>query len=358
MSGADSPPASPTGSPTGSTAGSTAGADARPVVVAIGHQPFDSALEYAAEQAAREGCGLHLLHVVHLGARGPDAVLLDREDAARVGRDTLQAAVEKAEDLVAGRLEVTSSLARGPVVSSISEATEGTARSVVLQRRDLSRMIRTVTRSVTSGVASHAHVPVVSVPAGWSERAAAHNHGRPLVTVGVDVPERCAAVVAVAAEEARVRDGTLRVLHTWWFPSVYDDIIASRVENEAWADHAREEIDRVLTGLGVLGEGGAPLQVEVDARHAHPADALIDAGRESALLVVGRHDPLVPFGSHLGPVARAVLREATCPVLLASPTAAWHGGHHHDHHAEHHSGQDFGQHSGEDRPDTQPFVMF
>lgn len=314
----------------------------KPVVVAIGHQPFDSALEYAAEQAVREGCGLHLLHVVHGGGSGPDAVLLDHEEPTQLGRDTLQAAVERAEDMLAGRVDLTSALVRGPVVSSILEAVEGAARAVVLQRRDMSRMIRTVTRSVTSGVASHAHVPVVSVPSGWSERAVPDNHGQPLVTVGVDVPERCAAIVATAAEAARSRAGTLRLLHTWWFPSVYDDIITSRVENDAWAVHARETIGQVLTGLA---DAVAGLPVEIEARHAHPADALIDAGRESALLVVGRHDPLVPFGSHLGPVARAVLREASCPVLLASPTGNRHG----EHRPHHHDGSQQG---------TEPFAMY
>lgn len=315
----------------------------KPVVVAIGHQPFDSALEYGVEQAVREGCGLHLLHVVHGGGSGPDAVLLDHEQPAQLGRETLQAAVERAEDMLAGRVDLTSALAvRGPVVPSILEAVEGSARAVVLQRRDLSRMIRTVTRSVTSGVASRAHVPVVSVPSGWSEHAVSHNDGQPLVTVGVDVPERCAAIVATAAQAARSRGGMLRLLHTWWFPSVYDDIITSRVENDAWAVHAREAIGQVLTDLA---DAVAGLPVEIEARHAHPADALIDAGRESALLVVGRHDPLVPFGSHLGPVARAVLREAGCPVLLASPTGNRHGEHRPHHHAE-------------GRQEDEPFAMY
>ena len=287
----------------------------KPIVVAVGNEPVDSALEYAAAEALRLGCGLHVLHAVHVTPTGPDTVLLDFAEIEQIGRATLHAAVERAADLVGDRVPLTSSLVRGPVVSSIIEATAD-ARMVVLQRRDLRRMIRTVTRSVSSGVAAHAHIPVVSVPTGWTET----NHpGEQVVTVGVDIPERCAAVLAVAAAEARSRGARLHVLHTWWFPSVYDDIIMSRVENDAWADRAREEIQGVLDGLGDVVEG---IAIEIEARHAHPADALIDAGRESALLVVGRHDPLVPLGSHLGPVARAVLREATCPVLLANPTHA------------------------------------
>ena len=62
--------------------------------------------------------------------------------------------------------------------------------------------------------------------------------------------------------------------------------------------------------------------MQIEARHAYAADALIEASRETTLLVIGRHDPLVPIGSHLGPIARAVLREAECPVLLVDPRPA------------------------------------
>ncbi|MFC4783820.1 universal stress protein [Nocardioides sp. MAHUQ-72] len=294
----------------------------KPVVVAVGNDPVDSALEYAVAEALREGCGVHVLHAVHVKPTGPEMVLLDFAEIEQIGHATLHAAVEKAEDLLRGRAPLTSAMVRGPVVQTILEATQD-ARLVVLQRRDLSRMRRTVTRSVSSGVAAHAHVPVISVPAGWSEETD-HPGEQPVVTVGVDIPERCAPVVATAAAAARSRGARLHVLHTWWFPSVYDDIIMSRVENDTWADKAREEIRAVLEGLG---DAVAGLPVDVEARHAHPADALIDAGRDSSLLVVGRHDPLVPVGSHLGPVARAVLRDATCPVLLANPSHVHRAGH-------------------------------
>ena len=36
----------------------------------------------------------------------------------------------------------------------------------------------------------------------------------------------------------------------------------------------------------------------------------------SQLLVIGRRHHLLPLGSHLGPVARAVLQHSTAPVLL------------------------------------------
>jgi nucleotide-binding universal stress UspA family protein len=55
-------------------------------------------------------------------------------------------------------------------------------------------------------------------------------------------------------------------------------------------------------------------------RWGRPADVLVAASERSSLLVVARRDPHLPFGSHLGPVLRRVLREARCPVLVVEPS--------------------------------------
>ena len=57
-------------------------------------------------------------------------------------------------------------------------------------------------------------------------------------------------------------------------------------------------------------------------RWGRPAEVLVDASAGSSLLVVARRDPRVPFGSHLGPVVRHVLRDAQCPVLVVEPMLA------------------------------------
>jgi hypothetical protein len=69
------------------------------------------------------------------------------------------------------------------------------------------------------------------------------------------------------------------------------------------------------------------VEVVVEASHGLAAEVLLEVGRTAELLVVGRHDPLVPVGSHIGPVARAVLQDATCPVLLANPSPRARRGH-------------------------------
>jgi nucleotide-binding universal stress UspA family protein len=283
-----------------------------PVVVAVGHDPIEAALAFAAGEAVRAGCGLHLVHVVHLVALGPEMVLVAETDLERAGRQALNAALERARDIVEG-VPVTADLRIGAVVPTLVDMASN-ARMIVLQRRDLSSMMRVVTRSVSSGAAAHARVPVVSVPSHWSP---ADTHGDvPTVTVGVDVPERAEQVLRAAAAEAKSRGAVLRVVHTWSFPSAYDDIILNRTESPEWIARATAEIQ---TAIDALGDDVAGVPVQIEARHAYPADALIEAGRETELLVIGRHDPLLPIGSHLGPIARAVLREAECPVLLVDP---------------------------------------
>lgn len=284
----------------------------RPVVVAVGHDPIDVALAFAADEAVRAGCGLHLIHVVHLHAHGAEAALVGEVDLERAGRQALNAALERAHDLVES-MPVTAELRIGRVVPTIVDMAKE-ARLIVLERRDLSTMMRVVTRSVSSSVAARARVPVVSVPSHWSPTRS--HGGSPSVTVGVDVPERAEQVLRAAAAEAKSRGAVLRVLHTWSLPSAYDDIVFSRTETQEWADRATAEIQ---IAIDALGEDVAGVPVQIEIRHAHAADALIEAARKTELLVIGRHDPLLPIGSHLGPIARAVLREADSPVLLVDP---------------------------------------
>jgi nucleotide-binding universal stress UspA family protein len=296
-----------------------------PVVVAVGHDPMDAALAYAAGEATRAGCELHLVHVVHAVALGPETAVMESVDLDITGKLALEGALERARDLVPATVPVTSELVRGGVATSIAHAGEK-ARLIVLQRRPLSRMMRVVTRSVSSGVAARSRVSVVSVPAGWTPIRS--GDAVPTVTVGVDAPERSEHLLRVAARAATRRGASLRVLHTWAFPGAYDDIVISRLEDGEWAARATAEIQSTLDRMG---DDLGGVTATIDVLHGPPGDALIDAGRTSDLLVVGRHDPLIPFGSHLGPVARAVLREATCPVLLAAPSATRHRPWRHDH---------------------------
>lgn len=283
----------------------------RTIVVGVGAEEVHSALEFAAEEAVRAGCGLHLVHALRLLPLGPDVPLVAVADVEKLGREVLELAVERVEGLVGGTVPITRELAHGSPVPVLVDAGRE-ARLVVLEHRHLSRLERIVSRTVTGGVAARLRVPVVAVPSGWRRGSATG-----VVVAGVDVPERADEVLVAAAAEARARGARLRVVHAWQVPPAYEDLVDADGHGR-WVDEARAQIGAALDRLGdeALASGA-----DVVVRTGRPADLLLEQGRDADLLVVGRHDPLVPIGSHVGPVARAVLREATCPVLLAAPRA-------------------------------------
>ena len=134
-----------------------------PVVVAIGNDHLESALRYAVAEAARVGTGVHLVHAVQHLHDGPEFVLVEETDRDRIGRQTLGVALERTRDLAGDAVPVTCELLNGHPVPAVVSAADD-ARVIVLEHRDLSRMRRVVTRSIASGVAARARVPVVGGP--------------------------------------------------------------------------------------------------------------------------------------------------------------------------------------------------
>lgn len=94
-------------------------------------------------------------------------------------------------------------------------------------------------------------------------------------------------------------------------------------EDERLKERAIREIEAELRLLEPDLRG---ISVTIEARHDHPADALVSASKQADVLVLGRHDPQLPLGSHLGPVVRAVLRAAHSPVLLIDTVPEDHAG--------------------------------
>lgn len=280
------------------------------IVVGVGPEEVESALAFAAEEAIRARCGLHLVHAVHVSSPGPENALLTAVDVEKWGREVLDLAVKRAEDLVDGAVPVTHELHRGAPVHVLVEAGRS-ARMVVLEHRHLSRLSRIVNRTVAGGVAARLPVPVVAVPSGWTP-----TDGPKVVVAGVDVPERSDEVLRTAVAEAHARGASLKVVHAWSWPAYDPDATSYDDEHRRWADRSRAE---VRAALDRLGDESVAMEADVEVHPGRVIEAILGASEGADLLVIGRHDPLVPVGSHIGPVARAVLREAACPVLLANP---------------------------------------
>ena len=273
------------------------------VLVGVGQQCPVSALDFAVLEAARLGCGVHLLHVVRPGVPG-EPMSVDAYDLRAAGRRVLADAAKHCVVVAPQGMSVTSEMRVGGVVACLVGAAESRARLVVLERRDLSGPRRAVTRRVTSGVAAHTRIPVVSVPAGWTpsrkthETVAVESHAParrvppppPTVTIGVDVPDRSLEVLRLGLAEARQRRAVVHLVHTWSLPESAD-LVLTPAQEQVWTDSAVSEI---RAALAESHEDIHGLSIDIDVRRGHAADVLVGAASQSDIVVVGRHDPAVP----------------------------------------------------------------
>lgn len=277
------------------------------IVVGVGDDSCDSALRFAVDEARRSGRSLHLVHVLQVPPGEAYAGLYG--GALEDAHATLDAAAASAVHLAEDDVVVTSEL-----VDSGRAVDELVARSadrqlLVLQHRSPGRLRRAVGGSVVQSVAGRAHGPVVSVPADWSPRT-----GRPaVVTAAVQDPVEAPVVLHAAFEAARARGASLVVLHAWWLAPGFDSVVVDGTLRTEWTARSRRDLDPVLAPLR---SAFPDVEVEVDVRHAPPAEAVLDAAEVSDLLVLGRRHHLLPLRTHLGPVARAALSHATTPVLV------------------------------------------
>ena len=277
------------------------------IVVAVPSVGGDAALTFAVEEARRSGSPLHLVHVLRLHGGEPYAMVYAAAmDAAQSALDT---ALRRTKQLSDGSLTATSELVTtGGVVHELAARSEG-ARMVVLEHRHLGPLRRLATRSISNGVAARAHSRVVVVPEGGRPASEAP----PVVTAAVQDPHEADDILRAAFEEAHERGARLIVLHAWWLASGYDDVVVDQAARDEWKARVVRELTPVLQPFRARHP---MVDVTIDVRHAPPTEAVLDAGDRSTLLVLGRRHHLLPLGTHLGPVARAVLGHSTAPVLM------------------------------------------
>ncbi|MFC7493574.1 MULTISPECIES: universal stress protein [unclassified Nocardioides] len=289
-------------------------ADEHGVLLAVGPDGVrDGVLDFAAAEASRLGTGVWLLHVIHSRVVAPTDVdqrqAIDRA-LSKVGREVLTDAAGRLRDRLAGRHPVETEIATGPVAATICDRASG-AGVVILERRDLGTVGRMLTMSVSTRVAAYSHAPVVIVPRHW----AAATDERP-VTVGVDHAPEASTQVEAAAAYARSVARPLVVLHAVWLAEPYQDTVFVDHSRRDWTEEAARELRLSLAAMGERED----LRLTSDVRWARPVDALVAASRSSSVLVLSRRDDRHAPRAHLGPVTRAVLQHAECPVLIVDRT--------------------------------------
>ena len=143
--------------------------------------------------------------------------------------------------------------------------------------------------------------------------SAAGGDQTPRVVVGVDGSEASLRALQWALEEARLRQATLDVVHTWNRPvaSEVTVIPVTDVSVEGARDRAEEVLDACLERVR---PGEVPVERIVSEGSA--AGVLIDVAQGAELLVVGSRGRGGFSSLLLGSVSHQCALHAPCPVAI------------------------------------------
>lgn len=137
------------------------------------------------------------------------------------------------------------------------------------------------------------------------------------VVLGLDLDRPCDPLISFAFESAVARRASVRAMHVWDRHKMYG--YAAPALDPDLARELRSEQTRLLTGILAPWRGRFPaVAVRESIIDGPVAQRLIEAGRGTDLLTLGRRRRHPPAAGRTGPVAHSVLHHAVCPVAVIS----------------------------------------
>jgi nucleotide-binding universal stress UspA family protein len=258
-----------------------------------------AAARYAEAVAEMRGCDLLLVHIFP-----PPPPLTAREMVA-----ALSASRAEAEKLVA---TVTAQLPiprRGHVhtliepgdATAMLEIAAAQGEMLVLGRDDVSWGERVLRGAITSQVAPRVTCPLVVVPRGWHTG----HVGKPQpVVVALDAETSAESALDVAFKEAQLRQTRLVVLHAEPIGTSARDVAAAGFDLAVQLSNWKQDHPDVTVSTTLVS--------------GDPDAELVRWSRSAAVLVVGRPHQS-GWGSWIRSVARHVMRQTHCPLIIAPP---------------------------------------
>ncbi len=167
-------------------------------------------------------------------------------------------------------------------------------------------------RQAAAQIAAHAACPVMVT--------AAPSVAKGPVLLGVDTTVAAAETIAYAFTEASLRDVELHAVHVWPAPPRAAISIVNLFACDVTA--AAAEADRLLCEILAGWATGYPdLTVRRHVVHDPNVEhAMIRLSTDAGLIVVGTRDHGGLSRLLLGPVTRALIAEAHCPVAVVPPS--------------------------------------
>ncbi|WP_457030770.1 universal stress protein [Kitasatospora sp. P5_F3] len=281
----------------------TATSERRPIVFGVDAlTPGPMAVTWAADEAARRGRPLRLIHAVPPVTHDIRGYEEDRHHKAlsALGDEAL----DKASVLARERhpqLEPATALAVGNPAQVLCRESRH-AELVVLGSRRMSRFEELLSASsVAVPVSAQAHCPVVVV--GEPEHVTQEPS---YVVVGVDGSESSAAAVDVAFDFAARRGAALRAVWVW-----QSQLIAHLDEHGAVQTLRRQLAETTAGRTAAFPD----VHLTHEVIRGHPVEELAKASEHALAVVVGRRGRGGFAGMRLGSVPHGLLHRAHCPVI-------------------------------------------
>ncbi|TDE36807.1 universal stress protein [Actinomadura sp. 6K520] len=270
------------------------------LVGADGSAPSDLAVAWAADEAARTGRSLRLVHVVETAmldvpARTTDGIVAELTEAgSRILRDAEALALRRQP-----RLVVETEAVHEPDVPSGLRRFAGESAAVVVGHRGRGGFTGLLLGSTGLRLTGTYPGPVVVV----RDRA---DITADEVVAGVDLVEDPAPVLDYAFATAAAREAPLRVVHARQPAPL---AVEARVDRRNAEETTREHLTSVLAPWR---DRYPDVKVAEEVFVGHPVDALATASANAGLVVVGSRERNIPLGS----VSHGVLHHARGPVAV------------------------------------------
>ena len=266
------------------------------------------AVRYAAMAASKIGVPLRIVHVAPSYVPMPPVRPVEPPALGNTALEILRIAAREAR-AAAPAVEVQTRMLTGSRIRTLAQAS-GQAQLLVLGSERRSDFARIWTGATGTEVSAHSTCPVVVVPPEW-ENAEEHRK----VVVGFKSSKDSAELLGRGFAIAAERQAELVIVHAWKLPTAYDDIIESRVAVEEFRRLSIATIEPLVKDLRAAHPD---VPVRIEALHAQAAYALVAEAKDADLVLLMRSSS-GPLPSHLGRTARAVLRDARCPVEVLVP---------------------------------------
>ncbi|WP_240134616.1 universal stress protein [Streptomyces sp. MUM 178J] len=289
---------------------------ARPITAGVdGSDESLDAADWAADEAARRGLPLRLLHA-WLWQPLDLPIAQDRDAQAQWA----QGVVTDAETRVRARrpeLSVSAGVVSDTAVAALLAAAEE-SEMLVIGSRGHGALVGFLVGSYGQQVIASAKRPVVAVRAGQS--GPPDEPGLPAggpVTVGQQgTAEDSASVLRFAFETAAARGATVRAVRAWALPPVLGlGADALRAADEAGGLVALER-RRLAEALAPWRKRFPEVPTVEHVEMGSAAEVLLTACAGARLAVVGRRVRRSAVGGRIGSVAHAALHLAPCPVAV------------------------------------------